>query len=326
MKTKLKTIALTAIMLTATLSIITFVACNKKNETVGMISQTVQNQGIVYQKNVPDRSAYIAEFEKKIQSMDKSDEFLTVDNANCFLFDILNYDFGDIQYNKKAMSYETTTYTVNVSNGVINLSDFADLYRQISAHVYDYYHSLNLVNPHFYYIFPKIEAFEANANQATVTVETALSSGVPVRDMNFDDTLCDYFPADSTYDWPEAADTLQFYFNLQCPSCQFSNPGRYYFTTPVPHIFFYWNHPEIFYCGSCVISQTYLNGDEMCALLNDYLDMAADYAMEHEGLCVMSSVITAGSGLKVDNEPVPIYHNVTVYYSTITTGPTGPNL
>ena len=322
---KTKTVAVMAALLIAAAGVITFEACNKKNEVVNSIPQMPQKQGIVYLKDVPDRVAYTAEFKKKLQMQERSEEFLTVDNANAFLFDILNYDFGDIQENKDEILYETTTYAVNVANGAINLSDFASLYKQISMHVYDYYHSLNVVNPHYLYIYPKIEEFDANATTATVTVETALTSGYGERTIVFDSTLCDYFIYEP-YQWDDAADTLEYYFNLQYPNISNLAPGRYFFSTPTPVGFYYEDYPDLYHCDNCT-NNAIIYDDEMCELLNAYMDIADDYAYSHGGVYVMSCEIIPTSGYMTNGKVIPpLHHFLIVCFSTINTSPTGPNV
>jgi hypothetical protein len=322
MKTNTKIVAAAATLLIVVLCAVTFDACRKKNEVANSFTKLTDNQGIVYQKNVQDRTTYIVEFEKKLKSVEKSDEFLTVENANSFLFDILNYDYGDIQQNKLAMSYETTTYTVNVSNGVINLTDFANLYQEISAYISEYYHNLDLINPHYYYIFPKIEEFDSDATSATVTVETAVSSGDLGKAMAYNDDFCDYFPEDSLYNWIPAADTLEYYFNLQCPSCYVLETGRYYFSDPTPVLFTYQNYSQLFFCSNCAgVNFTSL---QMCQYLNDYWDIAMTYAINYGGLCIMSCDVIPIIGYQSHDGAVPMYHNLIVYYSTVIYDPINP--
>ena len=79
MKKCFKIVAAVATVLIAATSAITFEACSKKNEAAKNLTELTTNHGIVYQKNVQDRSAYIAEFEKKLKSAEKSDESLTKD-------------------------------------------------------------------------------------------------------------------------------------------------------------------------------------------------------------------------------------------------------
>ena len=62
---KSKIVAVAATLLIAAAGVITFEACNKKNEVINSAPQMVQKKGIVYQNDVPDREAYILEFEKK---------------------------------------------------------------------------------------------------------------------------------------------------------------------------------------------------------------------------------------------------------------------
>lgn len=325
-----KFVAVAATMLVVA-GVLAFGACNKKTE-MEIVANMPQNNGIIYQKTVPDRVDYIRDFEEKLKSVERSDEFLTVDNANAFLFDILNFDFCDVQYDKTDISYETSTYTLNVSNGVINLSDFATLYRQISSHIYEYYHSLNdYVNPKYYGIYPKIEAFDTDATSTTVTVKSTITSGSYQRTITFDSTLCDYF-TEEEYLWDSAADTLEKYFNLQYPKCSLGNSGRVFFSGYNVVEFYYedWYFSlvpfvsRLFYCGNCLM-ETYLTPEEMCVLLNNYIDLADEYALDHGGICVMEVDIVPTCG-DLWKAPVSIHHVLYVTYATLCTSPIGPNL
>ena len=279
MNKKMKFVATVATLLIAAAGVITFEACNKKNEVIKSVPETMLNKGIVYQTEVPNREDYILEFEKKLQSAAKSDEVLTVENANAFMFDILNFDYCNINGDGPDKTYETSTYTLNVSNGAINLSEFANLYTQISSHVYDYYHSLNADNANYYCIEPEIAEFDANATTTTVTVKSTLTSGLSYRNFTYDSTLCDYFPADTLYQWQDAAEVLTDCFNMSIYHPDLS--GRLFFTC-ISHTRFDYNHyPQLYHCDCCSIPYTMipsvpteLEEITMCDLLNAYLDLA----------------------------------------------------
>lgn len=278
---KSKIVAVVATLLIAAAGVITFEACNKKNEVINSAPQMVQKKGIVYQNEVPDREAYILEFEKKLQSGAKSDEVLTAENANAFMFDILNFDFCNINGNGPDKTYETSTYTVNVSNGTIDLDEFANLYSQISSHVYDYYHSLSLDNKNYYCIEPEIAEFDANVTTTTVTVKSTLTSGLSYRNFTYDSTLCDYF-TENAYHWQAAADTLTKYFNMSIYHPDLS--GRLFFTCTSNIRFDYNHYPQLYHCDCCSIPNATIptvpmcEGEKtMCDYLNAYLDLAEEH-------------------------------------------------
>lgn len=317
---KSKIVAAVATLLIAAAGVISFEACNKKNEVINSAPQMAQNKGIVYQNEVPDREAYILEFEKKLQSGAKSEEVLTAENANAFMFDLLNFDFCNINGDGPDKTYETSTYTLNVSNGTIDLDEFANLYSQISSHVYDYYHSLSFDNKNYYCIEPEIAEFDANATTTIVTVKSTLTSGLPYKNMTYDNTLCDYFTEDE-YQWQAAADTLEKYFNMEFPRCSLGSSDRCFFSYRRPREFYYENYKfpgtdiyRLYYCGTCHHSNTYINNENMCNLLNNYIDLAYDYSY---GACIMRCEITPEIGNRNIQAPVPIHHVLLVYYADI---------
>ena len=325
MKTNIKLVATVAALIIAAAAVITFEACNKKKDAVNNIPLVVQNEGIVYQKAVPDRESYITEFEKKLQSASKTDEVLTLENANSFMFDILNYDFCNINGNGPDRSCETSTYTLTVSNGTINLSDFANLYAQISLHIYDYYHSLSLDNKNYYCIIPEIAEFDANATSTAVTVKTTLTSGYVSRD-NVDP--CESFIC-SSYLWDDAADTLTKYLNMYLAPCVSEETGRCFLSNYRSHTFYYNdafftthpNVPTLYYCGNCTYN-TLITDDEMCDLYWDYIDIAVAYIQRS---CIVGYDVTALIG-KINREDNPLHHSLFVQYADVECTSSGVDL
>ena len=316
----MKFVATVATLLIAAAGVITFEACNKKNEVIKSVPETMLNKGIVYQTEVPNREDYILEFEKKLQSAAKSDEVLTVENANAFMFDILNFDYCNINGDGPDKTYETSTYTLNVSNGAINLSEFANLYTQISSHVYDYYHSLNAENANYYCIEPEIAEFDANATTTTVSVKTTLTSGYSLRDGNVDP--CDYF-TEEEYQWEDAADTLTRYLNMFLQPCMSDETGRCYFTSLRSHTFYFMDNyfvihpqvPHLYYCLNCTYNAT-ISQEDMCQFFGNYCQIAFGYA---HGSCVMHYNVIGEKGYvsKNDKFDVPIHHMLDVDYADV---------
>ena len=326
---KSKIVAVVATLLIAAAGVITFEACNKKNEVVNNAPQMALNKGIVYQNEVPDREAYILEFEKKLQAGAKSDEALTAENANAFMFDILNFDFCNINGDGPDKTYETSTYTLNVSDGMISLSEFANLYSQISAHVYDYYHSLNLDNKNYYCIEPEIAEFDANATTTTVTVNTTLTSGQLLRDRSVDP--CEYF-TEPSYQWEDAADTLTRYLNMFRTPCTSDETGRCYLTNFRSHTFYFMDNyftihpqvPRLFYCLNCSYN-AHISQDEMCQYYWNYREIALVY---YHISCVLHYNVRGEKGYvsKNDAAPLPIHHMLDVDYADVMCTPFEPRL
>ena len=311
--------AVVALVMVAAI-VVTFEACRKDK-----ISSNIEgkiNEGIVYQQNIADRETYIIDFKKKYLSGSKSDEVMTAENANAFLFDLLNFDFCNLNVDYSHVTYEATSYDVSVKDGMIGIGDFAALYSQVSSHVREYYHSLNVINPNYLYMKPEID-YEDGAPTATVTVTAAVSSGFsPKNDAEFDSTLCDHFPPDTLYQWQDAADTLTRYFNIYKPTCTLSSE-RFFYTNYSTLQFdrLHAPNPALFYCGICDYSHAYITGEEMCEYLNLCLTLAEEYA---HAKCIIDGIIKAMIGN--DKTPVPIYHRLIVNYAALTGSQIGPNL
>ena len=314
MNKKIKFVATVATLLIAAAGVITFEACNKKNEVINSVPQMVQNKGIVYQNEVPDREAYILEFEKKLQSGAKSDEVLTAENANAFMFDLLNFDFCNINGDGPDKTYETSTYTLNVSNGTIDLDEFANLYSQISSHVYDYYHSLSFDNKNYYCIVPEIAEFDASATTTTVTVNTTLTSGQLLRDRSVDP--CENITQDE-YQWREAAEVLSDCFNMSIYHPNLSE--RVFFTCISYKHFDYIHYPQLFNCYGCNVTNHMISNEEMCIYLNSYLDLAEEYRPHIKNIIKgLVEAQNANPVVESSNEQTTLNHTLDVDYGIIT--------
>lgn len=310
MKKKFKFVTL-ATMLIVAAGIVTFVACNKKNEllkTESQIDLRGNVVGIVYQEEVPDREAYIIDFKKKLQSAHNSEEVITVNNANSFMFDLLNFDFCNIN-NGRSDKCETYKYTLNVSNGVIGISEFAKLYLAISS---------NISNGSYYCILPKIDDFDANASVTTVSVKTVLANDCLLRD-NVDP--CDNFTANN-YRWDDAADTLTIYLNMFNISCASEGQNKCYFTNYRNHMFYYDdpyynthpNAPRPYYCWNCSFN-TLISQNAICELFWDYRDLASEFVQAD---CIISyDVIPVDGALNNPDIPEPIQHTIMLEYATL---------
>ncbi len=313
-KKKSRIVAVVATLLIAAAGVITFEACNKKNEVIKSVPETMLNKGIVYQTEVPDREAYILEFEKKLQAGAKSDEALTAENANAFMFDILNFDFCNINGDGPDKTYETSTYTLNVSDGMISLSEFANLYSQISAHVYDYYHSLNLDNKNYYCIVPEIAEFDASATSTTVTVNTTLTSGQLLRDRSVDP--CENITQDE-YQWREAAEVLSDCFNMSIYHPNLSE--RVFFTCISYKHFDYIHYPQLFNCYGCNVTNHMISNEEMCIYLNSYLDLAEEYRPHIKNIIMgLVKAWNANPEIESSNDQTTLNHTLDVSYGIIT--------
>lgn len=313
--------AAVATLVFAVAGAITFVACNKKSEVINNVPQMAQDKNIVYQKSVSDRAAYIIEFEKKLISAEKCGEYMTVENANSFLFDVLNYDFGNIQQSWEGIIYDTTTYNVNVTDGTISLNDFTSLYSQISAHAQEFYNNIEVDNPNYLYIFPKIAVAESNTSEAVVTVTSAITAENFYHDIKGCRSLCDCFIEDY-YQWQYAATVLEYCFNLQYPQGPSIGGERWFFSTPVRVGFDYQHYAGLYYG-----SGGYIDKDEMCTLLINYMGIAENYGYTHGGLYVMGCEIDPIFGEIVNGDWArPCHHYLWVDFATINySGPGGPN-
>ncbi|MCQ2309066.1 MAG: hypothetical protein MJZ78_03700 [Bacteroidales bacterium] len=321
---KLATVAVALVMVTAI--VVTFEACRKDK-----ISSNIEgkiNEGIVYQQNIADRETYIIDFKKKYLSGSKSDEVMTAENANAFLFDLLNFDFCNLNVDYSHVTYETTSYDVSVKDGMIGIGDFAALYSQVSSHVREYYHSLNVINPNYLYMKPEID-YEDGAPTATVTVTAALSSGFyPKNDAEFDSTLCDHFPPGTLYDWEDAADTLEYYTNLHAAySNSMISYGRYYFTNISVREFPYTEYPGMFNSHGWYFYLTYISNDDMCILLNNYINYArSGITLARVIVCVNIEAFMANPGKRESNDSNTANHYMTVTYGDVASTNTEPNL
>lgn len=87
--------------------------------------------------------AYLKDFKQKIQ-VRGNDDTMELDEASWHLSSLANYDFGNVKNDFTGVQYDTLYNYVNVSNGLVTLSELNTVYNNISNQISGFYQTLNL--------------------------------------------------------------------------------------------------------------------------------------------------------------------------------------
>lgn len=153
---------------------------------------------------IEDMNAYLKGFKQKMLLAQKGDnEALSLEDAAWHISSLANYEFANVNVESNDVRFDTLYAHVNITNGVVLLSDLAATYQTVSSSIDKFYNSLALDNKHFRFI----NAFISENGEVTIpllTTFTHSSKDLPNHLWYFDDEwlladICDsIFPA-STY-------------------------------------------------------------------------------------------------------------------------------
>lgn len=197
---------------------VAFVSCKKETEKdLSQKDYTIQQVADVRQ--IEDITSYLKDFKKKLTES-KSDEAYTLEDAAWHLASLANLDFCKVNVDYDNVQFDTVEMQVNVTDGVVLLSDLNTAYEQMCTTIQHFKKKFNQNNQNLYYINMSIGA-DGNAEIAFTTSFNICSKDIWDHTWYFDDdwdaiySFYDYFSDDSTYYWnTTAARELQRGLNL----------------------------------------------------------------------------------------------------------------
>ena len=128
-----------------------------------------------------------------------NDDAMELEDAAWHLSSVANHDLGDVTSNYAKIHYDTLYYHINVSNGMVNLSDLSMLYSRVSADIEALFQSLDFENKHIHFIGANI------ADDGKVTIPVMVTRDWVDYQWYFNDPfelveiLDQYYSDDSTY-------------------------------------------------------------------------------------------------------------------------------
>ena len=292
-----KAFIISILVMVATI-VVAVVSCKKETANT-MLNNQPQLTKSFYPEGVDDMDAHLRDFKQKMKDSPntRDNETLSLEEAAWYLSSVANYDFANANVEFTDLRYDTLYYNVNVSNGLVSLTDLNTLYQSVASDIDDFYQSLNLENKHFRFIGASI----SNSGEVIVTLVTTWLNHA----WFFDDdwvammTCYDHFSEDSVYVWDELGKReLQRVLNLlEGRDFVYENSDeRVYYVYTTDLLFNYDNYIDPydsnspFYIDSRLFAEQgdiefvpIIDLDEMCYCLDSYLDLPFNYVNTHTG-------------------------------------------
>ena len=114
-----------------------FVGCTKKNEEKRINALSASSE-------IGNIDKYLISLKKKLQSVQKGEELISVEQAQYDLGNLLNFDFGDANYPTDEFHHDTIYIPLYLSDGQVDLSQLAVTYNDAFAKVLAAYNQVEL--------------------------------------------------------------------------------------------------------------------------------------------------------------------------------------
>ncbi len=276
---------------------VAIVSCKKEDASVSNGPEKNKKEAFVCPQ-IDDMNAYLKEFRKKLKN-GKRDEAMGIDEAAWHLACLANCDFCRVNVEYNDVQFDTVEMQVNVTDGVVLLSDLNTSYEQLCTKIQQFKKEFNLYNQNLYFINVFID-YNGSTKVMLMTSLIKASKDLEDHTWYFEDSFdayvaCDeYFTSGSTYLWYTTAKSeLQHILNLYDHQENGQiGPGGTIMMCYIPtrnHTFDYTNSTDTY--GSIftnnarlftaqsdvVVPNIELTCDEMCYCLDSYLGLGYDY-------------------------------------------------
>lgn len=228
MKVKKLSFAIIAMAIVAVA--VAVVACKKEKQEQ---TSNEQKQSVQHADNMDE---YLISFREKMLSAQKGIEFISLEQAQCDLGNLLNFDFGDANYYPEVIRKDTLHVELSLTNGQVDLSQLAVTYEKAVNSILKTYHEIDLPYKTIYCIlceFNSLESKDAESADGEIIVITSSDPGaiytnhdtMDWRPKNWAGTCDGQFVG--TYGAPEIIRSWIFQ-SLDAIAC--TNGGRVYYT------------------------------------------------------------------------------------------------
>ena len=273
------------VILTFFFSISFFItSCKKEGKNANMSAASAFGLGYSHPEQIADMNGYLKDFKTRMQSL-KSEEMLSLTEAEWHLTNLANFDFGNVVNDYDLVDLSTIETSINVTNGMIGLSDLNATYIQLATSLDAFYQSFNHSDKHFRFI--KAEISEDGA----ITVDMVMTYNTGSKWLWFsNDDFCDYYFDDDTHYIANgnAVGALCYAFNHSVGRNTDPNSSRMYYTLNRTKDFYYNNHifstPNYapnFMNSYLFCTRGYFNEEipkeDMCFYLDAAIRLAKDY-------------------------------------------------
>lgn len=195
MRKNFKIVATMAALLIAAVGVITFEACNKKDEAVKDISEL----------NTPELSFMdkeMIQFGEKMKSATKGGETMQLDEAVRNLSNYENFKMCDASRYSADMERLTIVSDLPITNGNVYLSDINAIYESNRKQIKDKLASLEGDDKNVYCVYSRIDGNSKDGEDARVVTDAILFRGfgtVMPTPYYFDENLCWVYNQNACY-------------------------------------------------------------------------------------------------------------------------------
>jgi hypothetical protein len=161
---------------------VTIISCKKEKEQ----TSTNIDMSINPSENM---DAYLLSLKEKLQSAQKNGEFISLEQAQRDLGNLLNFDFGDANYATNVYHVDTIHVKLALTQGQVDLSQLAITYKEAFNSILETYHSIDLPQKSISSIsctFNELKTKEEGSEDAEIVVVTRGLNGDPVPASNHD--------------------------------------------------------------------------------------------------------------------------------------------
>ena len=157
----MKTIKLSfAIIAVAIMAIaVAVVSCKKEKQ------DTASNNTEQAVQSADNMDEYLISFRKKLLSAQKGSEFISLEQAQCDLGNLLNFDFGDVNYATNEYRYDTIHLNLELTNGNVDLSHLASTYYEAVSSIIDVYNVIDLTEKSVYAVLCDFKESESKDSE-----------------------------------------------------------------------------------------------------------------------------------------------------------------
>ena len=170
-----KTRIIVGVLALAVVAAIVF-ACTKEKET--RVTQSSNEMTSVSKED--DMSAYLKQFKEKMQSAEKGDEALSLDDARWYLEAVLNYTYGDAGHLFSDIQYDTFYYKLPVRDGEITFGQLNEAFKVFSNNVEEVYEESKLPEKRILAIQTKFNTDDSKGDGVSAQIIVNTSGIVPV--------------------------------------------------------------------------------------------------------------------------------------------------
>lgn len=192
MRKNFKIVATVATLLIAAAGVITFEACNKKNEVVN----NIENKNIVTISHTNDMDGYLLDLRKRMKTATKDGEIMSLSDAEWALTALENFGLCDGSKRSTDMIVDTIYTKVITNEGNISLYELNLVYENSKRQIIEKFNSLDGNDKNIYLIKSTIDNSSKNGNAEIRTIISMSNGGSMPKTMRFG-------PTDYWYDFNE---------------------------------------------------------------------------------------------------------------------------